>query len=50
VRACHGPLKAHVDWQAQFGKSGGKDLTVSMLTPVNSWNSCGFCHARRAAI
>ena len=45
--ACHGPLKGHVDWQAQFGKLGAKDPTVSKLTPDRLVDSCGFCHARR---
>jgi len=45
--ACHGPLKAHNEWQKQFGKSGRKDPTVSKSSRSQSVDDCGFCHARR---
>lgn len=45
--ACHGPLKAHNDWQRNFGKSDRKDPTISRLPPVRTLDNCGFCHARR---
>lgn len=46
--SCHGPLKAHNDWQKQFGKSGKKDPTLNRLTPSQTMNNCAFCHARRS--
>lgn len=45
--ACHGPSKEHVDWQAQYGRSGRHDPTVAKLSPQQRIDSCGFCHARR---
>lgn len=45
--ACHGPLKAHNEWQAKYGKSGQKDPTVAKLTREQTIDYCGFCHARR---
>ncbi len=48
--ACHGPLRAHNDWQNRFGKSGGKDPTVAKLTRARVLDNCGFCHARRSEL
>lgn len=45
--ACHGPLRAHNEWQKQFGKSGRKDPTVHELPPAQALDTCGYCHARR---
>ena len=46
--SCHGPLKAHHEWQRQFGKSKKKDPTVLRLTRQQTMDNCGFCHARRS--
>lgn len=46
--ACHGPLQAHNNWQKQFGKSGKKDPTLAKLTPRQTVDNCGSCHARRS--
>ena len=46
--ACHGPLKAHNEWQQQFGKSGRKDPTLIKLNRSQVTDNCGFCHARRS--
>ncbi|TAK91157.1 MAG: hypothetical protein EPO07_19920, partial [Verrucomicrobia bacterium] len=46
--ACHGPLKAHNDWQNQFGKSGRKDPTVTKSSAAQILQDCGSCHARRS--
>ena len=46
--ACHGPLKAHNEWQRQFGQSGRKDPTVAKSTRAQILDGCGSCHARRA--
>lgn len=45
--ACHGPLKAHNEWQNKFGKSGRKDPTVTKSSRAQIQEDCGFCHARR---
>lgn len=45
--ACHGPLKAHNEWQAKFGKSGKPDPTVKKLARDQILNYCAFCHTRR---
>lgn len=45
--SCHGPLKAHKEWQEKFGKSGRSDPTVTRLTRDRTVENCGFCHARR---
>jgi len=46
--ACHGPLKAHNEWQKQFGKSGDKDPTVTKPTHEQTVDTCGYCHALRS--
>ena len=48
--ACHGPLKAHNEWQKQFGKSGKKDPTVAKLTPQQIMENCAYCHSRRGEL
>ena len=30
--ACHGPLKAHNEWQQKFGKSGATDPTITKMS------------------
>jgi tetratricopeptide (TPR) repeat protein len=45
--ACHGPLKAHGEWQKQYGKSSQKDPTVHKLSRAQMLDDCGSCHARR---
>jgi tetratricopeptide (TPR) repeat protein len=46
--ACHGPLKAHNQWQKEYGKSGRPDPTLTKLTHSQVLEYCGFCHARRS--
>jgi tetratricopeptide (TPR) repeat protein len=48
--ACHGPMKAHNEWQKQFGKSGKKDPTLTKLTREQVLDTCGSCHARRTEL
>ena len=45
--SCHGPLKAHQEWQGKFARSGKTDPTVTRLTRDQTVGNCGFCHARR---
>lgn len=44
--ACHGPLKAHVDWQKKYG--GTNDPAFPKLTRQQTFDMCASCHARRA--
>jgi tetratricopeptide (TPR) repeat protein len=46
--ACHGPLKAHNEWQEKLGKSGAKDPTVTKLNRTQVMDYCGTCHSRRS--
>ena len=46
--ACHGPLKAHVDWQRQNRDRGLADPTLPKQTPAQIMDTCASCHARRA--
>ena len=48
--ACHGPLRAHNEWQNQFGKSGAKDPTLAKLNHQQVLDNCGECHSRRAEL
>jgi tetratricopeptide (TPR) repeat protein len=45
--SCHGPSKAHVDWQQQYGRSGRTDPALPKLNRQQVLDNCGFCHARR---
>ena len=45
--SCHGPMKAHNEWQKQSGKTGRPDPTIVKLTAAQALDNCGFCHARR---
>lgn len=45
--ACHGPMRAHTEWQREFAKSGKKDPTLGKLPAARVVDNCGFCHARR---
>ena len=44
--ACHGPLKAHVDWQKKYG--GTNDPALPKLSREQTFSMCASCHARRA--
>jgi tetratricopeptide (TPR) repeat protein len=48
--ACHGPMKAHLDWQESQGGSGQKDPTVVKLTPQQTLDNCAYCHSRRGEL
>jgi tetratricopeptide (TPR) repeat protein len=45
--ACHGPLRAHNEWQKKFGESGQKDPTLTKPTHEQIVDYCGFCHSLR---
>jgi len=46
--ACHGPMKAHVEWSAQHQNSKANDPTLNKMRPTQMLDACGSCHARRA--
>ena len=50
--SCHGPMKAHDDWQRQYkGKPGGeKDPTLVAWSRDQHTENCAGCHARRGEI
>ncbi|MEK0451210.1 MAG: hypothetical protein RL088_3478 [Verrucomicrobiota bacterium] len=45
--ACHGPMKAHVDWQRANPGVKSPDPTVKKLDRDQVFDTCGSCHARR---
>src|SRR5262249_50729687 len=48
--SCHGPMKAHAEWQRQYRNSSAKDPNRTHLSRSQSLETCGFCHARRAEL
>lgn len=46
--ACHGPMRAHVDWRKKYPAQ--KDPTPLKLTPEQMLDTCGTCHARRSEL
>lgn len=48
--ACHGPLKAHVDWQKKYRNQGMADPTMPKRTPAQIMDTCASCHSRRSDI
>lgn len=48
--ACHGPLKAHNDWQHAHKNSTLKDPTLPKFSREDYFNTCAACHSRRAEI
>ena len=45
--ACHGPLKAHVEWRKTHPKTAAKDSTIAPMNPARTLDTCGSCHSRR---
>jgi tetratricopeptide (TPR) repeat protein len=49
--SCHGPMKAHVQWQRQAkGHDQHKDPTLPHFTRDQSFDTCGTCHSRRGEL
>ncbi len=44
--ACHGPLKAHVEWRNAHTNTTLLDPTVFKLSPARIVGLCGSCHSR----
>ena len=48
--ACHGPMKAHVEWRKKYPDSKETDPTVKEFDR-NQWvDTCGMCHSRRTEL
>ncbi len=45
--ACHGPLKAHVEWSRAHPNTRQTDPTLPVMTPTRYLDTCASCHARR---
>ena len=48
--ACHGPLKAHNEWQKKYGQTRMKDPMLVKLNHRQIMDNCGECHSRRAEL
>lgn len=48
--SCHGPMKAHDDWQRKYKGSGEKDPTLVEWSRDQHIDNCAGCHARRGEI
>ena len=48
--ACHGPMKAHNDWQAANKNSRTKDPTLKKFSRDQMFDTCAACHSRRGEI
>lgn len=48
--SCHGPMKAHNDWQAANKNKGLKDPTIQRFSRDQMFDNCAACHSRRAEI
>ncbi len=44
--ACHGPLKAHVEWQKAHPNTTLHDYTVKRFSAAQTLDTCGSCHSR----
>jgi Flp pilus assembly protein TadD len=48
--ACHGPMKAHNDWQHAHKNSHLTDPTIRKFTRDEYFGTCAGCHSRRGEI
>ena len=48
--ACHGPMKAHVDWRKEFAGTTDKDPTLRKFDSTQWLATCGKCHSRRTEL
>lgn len=48
--SCHGPMKAHSDWQTQHPGKNQNDPTLPHWTRDQHIENCAGCHARRGEI
>jgi len=48
--ACHGPMKAHVDWRKEYAGTSDKDPTLRKFDNTQWLAACGKCHSRRTEL
>lgn len=48
--ACHGPMKAHVEWRHQYAGSQEQDPTIQKPDRSQILDTCGSCHSRRTEL
>ena len=48
--ACHGPLKAHVEWQKKPPTGNEKDPTLAKFSRDQAMETCAACHSRRSEL
>jgi Flp pilus assembly protein TadD len=48
--SCHGPMKAHNEWQSANKGRGLSDPTVRKISREEMFETCAGCHSRRAEI
>jgi predicted CXXCH cytochrome family protein len=48
--ACHGPAKAHVEWERRNTKREEKDPSLPAMSRSRRLDACGACHARRSEL
>ena len=48
--SCHGPMKKHVEWRAQYPDKALADPTITKFTPDQKFDTCGTCHSRRTEL
>lgn len=48
--SCHGPLRAHNEWQLANQGKGLKDPTLRKFNRDEMFDTCAACHSRRAEI
>ena len=48
--SCHGPMKAHNEWQSANKNKNLKDPTIKKLSRDQMFDTCAACHSRRGEI
>lgn len=48
--ACHGPMKAHVDWRKKYADTDEPDPTLKKFDRDQWVDTCGMCHSRRTEL
>ncbi len=48
--ACHGPMKAHVDWRKKYPETTDTDPTIKKFDKDQWIGACGMCHSRRTEL
>ena len=48
--SCHGPMRAHNDWQHTHKNSRVQDPTIKKMSRDQMFDACAACHSRRTEI